>query len=105
MTKFFQSGVIVPVKDYYGEVWTTSADGKQINPYFTAKFEYTHDSNTNELTKVEIALTQNNQTGVPSNVKGGLIHFTVRDCFGNLKAIQLPFVIKMPAVSTTARKH
>ena len=103
LTKFFQSGVIVPVKDYYGEVWTTSADGKQINPYFTAEFKYTHDTNTHELTKVEIALTQNNQPAVPSNVKGGLIHFTVRDCFGNLKAIQLPFVIKMPEV--TARKH
>ena len=55
------------------------------------------------IDKGMITLTQKNQTAIPSNVKGGLIHFTVRDCFGNLKAIQLPFVIKMPEV--TARKH
>ena len=92
LDKFFTSGVIALVEGTYGEVWTTSADGKQINPYFTASYA-----------NGKITLTQKNQTTVPSNVKGGLIHFTVRDCFGNLKAIQLPFVIKMPAV--TARKH
>ena len=93
LANFFASGVITLVSDRtYGEVWTTSADGKQINPYFTAKIQ-----------GGKILLTQNNQTAIPSNVKGGLIHFTVRDCFGNLKAIQLPFVIKMPEV--TARKH
>ena len=89
---FFTSNVIDLVKGTYGNVWTTSADGKQINPYFTASFA-----------NGKITLTQKNQTAIPSNVKGGLIHFTVRDCFGNLKAIQLPFVIKMPEV--TARKH
>ena len=89
---FFDTNVIDVVKGTYGEVWTTSADGKQINPYFTASYA-----------NGKITLTQKNQTAIPSNVKGGLIHFTVRDCFGNLKAIQLPFVIKMPAV--TARKH
>ena len=94
LDKFFTSGVIALVGGTYGEVWTTSADGKQINPYFTAS-----------IAGGKIALTQKNQTTVPSNVKGGLIHFTVRDCFGNIKAIQLPFVIEMPAVPTTARKH
>ena len=89
---FFTNVVIALVKGKYGTVWTTSTDGKQINPYFTAEF-----------TNGNIVLTQSNQTTIPSNVKGGLIHFTVRDCFGNLKAIQLPFVIKMPEV--TARKH
>ena len=93
LDKFFTSGVIALVKvNNYGEVWTTSTDGKQINPYFTASYA-----------NGKITLTQKNQTTIPSNVKGGLIHFTVRDCFGNLKAIQLPFVIKMPEV--TARKH
>ena len=90
---FFDSKVIALVKGTYGTVWTTSTDGKQINPYFRASI------NNNG----EIVLIQSNQTTIPSNVKGGLIHFTVRDCFGNLKAIQLPFVIKMPEV--TARKH
>ena len=92
LDKFFTSGVIALVEGSYGKVWTTSTDGKQINPYFTASYA-----------NGKITLTQKNQTTVPSNVKGGLIHFTVRDCFGNLKAIQLPFVIKMPDV--TARKH
>ena len=90
---FFDSKVIALVKGTYGTVWTTSTDGKQVNPYFRASI------NNNG----EIVLIQSNQTTIPSNVKGGLIHFTVRDCFGNLKAIQLPFVIKMPEV--TARKH
>ena len=89
---FFTNNVIDLVKGTYGNVWTTSADGKQINPYFTASYA-----------NGKITLTQKNQTAIPSSVKGGLIHFTVRDCFGNLKAIQLPFVIKMPEV--TARKH
>ena len=92
LAAFFTSGVITLVEGTYGEVWTTSNDGKQINPYFSATYS-----------NGEILLTQNSQTAIPSNVKGGWIHFTVRDCFGNLKAIKLPFVIKMPAV--TARKH
>ena len=92
LAKFFTEDVIALVKGTYGNVWTTSTDGKQINPYFTASYA-----------NGKITLTQKNQTAIPSNVKGGLIHFTVRDCFGNLKAIQLPFVIKMPEV--TARKH
>ena len=92
LAAFFASGVITLVEGTYGEVWTTSSDGKQINPYFSATYA-----------NGKITLTQNSQTAIPSNVKGGWIHFTVRDCFGNLKAIKLPFVIKMPAV--TARKH
>lgn len=92
LAEFFTSGVITLVKGTYGEVWTTSSDGKQINPYFSATYA-----------NGDITLTQNSQTAIPSNVKGGLIHFTVRDCFGNTKTIQLPFVIKMPDV--TARKH
>ena len=92
LATFFTKDVIALVKGTYGNVWTTSTDGKQINPYFTASYA-----------NGKITLTQKNQTAIPSNVKGGLIHFTVRDCFGNLKAIQLPFVIKMPEV--TARKH
>ena len=93
LASFFTNDVIALVKvNNYGKVWTTSTDGKQINPYFTASYA-----------NGKITLTQKNQTTIPSNVKGGLIHFTVRDCFGNLKAIQLPFVIKMPEV--TARKH
>ena len=93
LASFFTNDVIALVKvNNYGKVWTTSTDGKQINPYFTASYA-----------NGQITLTQKNQTTIPSNVKGGLIHFTVRDCFGNLKAIQLPFVIKMPEV--TARKH
>ena len=92
LAEFFISGVITLVKGTYGEVWTTSSDGKQINPYFSATYA-----------NGDITLTQNSQTAIPSNVKGGLIHFTVRDCFGNTKTIQLPFVIKMPDV--TARKH
>ena len=90
---FFDKNVIALVKGKYGTVWTTSTDGKQINPYFTAEIS----------DEGEIVLIQSNQTTIPSNVKGGLIHFTVRDCFENLKAIQLPFVIKMPEV--TAKKH
>ena len=92
LNAFFTSGVITLVEGDYGEVWTTSTDGKQINPYFTASYA-----------DGKITLTQKNQTAIPSNVKGGLIHFTVRDCFGNTKTIKLPFVIKMPEV--TARKH
>ena len=92
LASFFNSGVITLVKGAYGEVWTTSTDGKQYNPYFKA-----------EYTNGQIKLIQLNQTAIPSAVKGGLIHFTIRDCFGNTKAIQLPFVINMPEV--TAKKH
>ena len=92
LAAFFDTNVIALVKGTYGEVWTTSTDEKQINPYFTA-----------EIVNGKILLTQNNQTAIPSNVKGGLIHFTVRDCFGNTQTIKLPFVINMPEV--TARKH
>lgn len=95
LSDFFANKVIDLVEGTYGKVWTTSADGKQINPYFTAELKVT-DAHDTEPAKYEIILTQKNQTAIPSNVKGGLIHFTVRDCFGNLKAIQLPFVIKMP---------
>lgn len=67
----------------YGQVYTTSSDNKQINPYFMAEFDGTG-----------IKFTQRNQTSIPSNVTSGNIHFTVKDCFGNTKDIILPFVIK-----------
>ena len=52
-----------------------------------------------------ILLTQKSQQAIPSRVTGGMIHFTIRDCFGNTKAIELPFKIKVNAVPSAARKH
>ena len=52
-----------------------------------------------------IELSQKSQQAIPSKVTGGKIHFTIRDCFGNTKAIELPFKIKVNAVPSTARKH
>ena len=76
---------LVPVETDNVLVWTTSKGGSQYNPYFTAEF-------TDNYTK--ITLTQNNQGTIPSSVTGGEIHFIVKDCFGNPKEIELPFVIK-----------
>ena len=52
-----------------------------------------------------IELSQKSQQAIPSKVTGGKIHFTIRDCFGNTKAIELPFKIKVNPVPSTARKH
>ena len=64
----------------------------QINPYFKAS-----------ISGSTITLTQNSQEAIPSSVTGGLIHFTVKDCFGNTKAIELPFKINVTGVA--AKKH
>ena len=93
MDKFFDSDVIATV----GKAYTTSIDGTQINPYFDATV-------TSTGTKTGITLTQKSQSTIPSRVTSGMIHFTIRDCFGNTKAIELPFKIKVKAV-TPARKH
>ena len=90
MDKFFASDVIATV----GKAYTTSIDGTQINPYFDAT-----------VTSTGITLTQKSQTAIPSRVTGGKIHFTICDCFGNTKAIELPFKINVNAVPFAARKH
>ena len=90
MDKFFASDVIATV----GKAYTTSIDGTQINPYFDAT-----------VTSTGITLTQKSQTAIPSRVTGGKIHFTICDCFGNTKAIELPFKINVNAVPSAARKH
>ena len=90
MDNFFASDVIATV----GKAYTTSIDGTQINPYFDAT-----------VTSTGITLTQKSQQAIPSRVTGGMIHFTIRDCFGNTKAIELPFKIKVNAVPASARKH
>ena len=95
MDKFFDSDVIATV----GKAYTTSIDGTQINPYFNAEVQKTGDVVTG------ITLTQKSQSTIPSRVTGGKIHFTIRDCFGNTKAIELPFKIKVNAVPSAARKH
>ena len=95
LDKFFASNVIAVVPGQYGAVYTTGKDG-QINPYFTATI--------NTATK-KVTLTQSNQGTIPSTANKGEIHFTVKDCFGNKMNITLPFVIKMPTIQTTARKH
>ena len=95
LDKFFASKVIAVVPGQYGAVYTTGKDG-QINPYFTATI--------NTVAKT-VTLTQSNQATIPSAANKGEIHFTVKDCFGNPMNITLPFVIKMPEVITTAKKH
>ena len=95
LDKFFASKVIAVVPGQYGAVYTTGKDG-QINPYFTATI--------NTATKT-VTLTQSNQATIPSTANKGEIHFTVKDCFGNPMNITLPFVIKMPEIITTAKKH
>ena len=89
MDEFFASNVIAVV----GTPYTTSIDGTQKNPYFDVTVNATG-----------VTLTQKSQQAIPSRVTGGMIHFTIRDCFGNTKAIELPFKIKVKAV-TPARKH
>lgn len=90
MNSFFESGVIAVV----GTPYTTSIDGTQKNPYFDVAVNATG-----------VTLTQKSQQTIPSRVTGGMIHFTIRDCFGNTKAIELPFKIKVNAVPSEARKH
>ena len=98
LDKFFASNVIAVVSGQYGEVYTTGtgAAKDQINPYFSATI------NTAAKT---VTLKQSNQATIPSTANKGEIHFTVKDCFGNKKNITLPFVIKMPEIITTAKKH
>ena len=93
MDTFFASDALVVVEGEYGEIWTTSTDGKQINPYFSASIDDTG-----------ITLKQISQTAIPSGVKGGKIKFTVKDCFGNVKPIILDFQIESNGVDA-ARKH
>ena len=82
---------IVPHKKY-GDIYTTDKAGNQINPYFSASIS----NNT-------ITLKQISQSAIPSSVKEGAIHFTVKDCFGNTMSVVLPFTIKVNAVA--AKKH
>ena len=93
MDTFFASDALAVVEGEYGEIWTTSTDGKQINPYFSASIDDTG-----------ITLKQISQTAIPSGVKGGKIKFTVKDCFGNVKPIILDFQIESNGVDA-ARKH
>ena len=98
LDKFFASNVIAVVPGKYGEVYTTgTGDAEdQINPYFSA---------TIDPVAKTVTLKQSNQATIPSTANKGLIRFTIKDCFGNKKDIKLPFVIKMPTVTTTAKKH
>ena len=98
MDKFFASGVIAIV----GNVYTTSIDGTQKNPYFNAETVKTTAGTESYISGIK--LSQKSQQAIPSKVTGGKIHFTIRDCFGNTKAIELPFKIKVNAVNP-ARKH
>ena len=93
MDTFFASNTLAVVEGEYGEIWTTSTDGKQINPYFSAEIDATG-----------ITLKQISQAAIPSGVKGGKIKFTVKDCFGNVKPISLDFQIESNGVDP-ARKH
>ena len=93
MDTFFASNTLAVVEGKYGKIWTTSTDGKQINPYFSAEIDATG-----------ITLKQNSQSVIPSGVKGGKIKFIVKDCFGNVKPISLDFQILSNGVDA-ARKH
>ena len=93
MDTFFASNALAVVPGEYGDIWTTSTDGKQINPYFSASIDATG-----------ITLYQISQNAIPSSVTGGKIKFTVKDCFGNVKPISLDFQIKSNGVDP-ARKH
>ena len=82
---------IVPDENY-GDIYTTDKAGNQINPYFSAS-----------ISGKVITLKQISQTAIPSSVKEGNIHFTVKDCFGNTMSVVLPFTIKVKSVA--AKKH
>lgn len=92
--EFLTANVLEVVPGQYGMIYTTGTGTAkdQINPYFKAS-----------ISGSTITLTQNSQEAIPSSVTGGLIHFTVKDCFGNTKAIELPFKINVTGVA--AKKH
>ncbi len=93
MDTFFASEALAVVEGKYGEIWTTSTNEKQINPYFSASIDATG-----------ITLKQISQNAIPSGVTGGKIWFDVKDCFGNVKHIKLDFQILSNGVDP-ARKH
>ena len=92
--EFLTANVLKVVPGQYGDIYTTGTGTAkdQINPYFEAS-----------ISGSTITLTQKSQDAIPSSVTGGLIHFTVKDCFGNTKAIELPFKINVTGVA--AKKH
>ena len=92
--EFLTANVLEVVPGQYGKIYTTGTGTakNQVNPYFSASIS----GNT-------ITLQQISQDAIPSSVTGGLIHFTVKDCFGNTKAIELPFKINVTGVA--AKKH
>ena len=92
--EFLTANVLEVVPGQYGNIYTTGTGTakNQVNPYFSASIS----GNT-------ITLQQISQEAIPSSVTGGLIHFTVKDCFGNTKAIELPFKINVTGVA--AKKH
>lgn len=94
LAAFLEANTLKVIEGKYGEVYTTDNSGVQINPYFSAT-----------IANGVITLTQKSQTTIPSSVKGGKIHFTVADCFGNKFDIVLPFNIKVNEVPAGARKH
>ena len=92
--EFLTKNVLKVVPGQYGDIYTTGtgAAKEQINPYFKAT-----------ISGCKISLEQISQTQIPSSVTGGLIHFTVKDCFGNTMPVVLPFQIKVNGVA--AKKH
>ena len=92
--EFLTTNVLKVVPGQYGDIYTTGtgAAKEQINPYFKAT-----------ISGSTISLEQISQTQIPSSVTGGLIHFTVKDCFGNTIPVVLPFQIKVNGVA--AKKH
>ena len=92
--EFLTKNVLKVVPGQYGDIYTTGtgAAKEQINPYFKAT-----------ISGSTISLEQISQTQIPSSVTGGLIHFTVKDCFGNKMPVVLPFQIKVNGVA--AKKH
>ena len=91
--EFLTKNVLAIVTDKnYGDIYTTDKAGNQINPYFSASIE-----------GATITLKQISQTAIPSSVKEGKIHFTVKDCFGNTMPVVLPFTITVESVA--AKKH
>ena len=92
--EFLTANVLEVVPGQYGKIYTTGTGTakNQINPYFEAS-----------ISGSTITLTQKSQDAIPSSVTGGLIHFTVKDCFGNTKVIELPFKINVTGVA--AKKH
>ena len=92
--EFLTANVLEVVPGQYGNIYTTGTGTAkdQINPYFKAS-----------ISGSTITLTQNSQDAIPSSVTGGLIHFTVKDCFGNTMPVVLPFKINVTGVA--AKKH